>query len=340
MKKYQYLSLAAMVILMAICIPVFANNEASGDSNTPISQTVFGELPNITVVDQYGNPVQNVKLSVLYEGNGESSTIEVTTPKTGFVPISGKPGTYTYTITAAPADFSVSNQKVVQEYRSGAALNEKQIMLYRNSENPMAAGSSAGESYYSATNFSFGDFMYDPTFNFATNISVEFKSFMKSIVKEVIKEIEEEEKDANPTPVPTPTPEPTPEPTPVPSPDPTPEEVPDPSPTTNPTPGDDIPDEYKRAIQITKDYGNILFRSRQAIYETLISRFGYKLSPEAANYGVDNAGIDYKYNALQIGLYYYEEKNMSREEVRNQLSSPYGEKFTQEEADYAVANLP
>ena len=56
-------------------------------------------------------------------------------------------------------------------------------------------------------------------------------------------------------------------------------------------------------------------------------------------YAVDNLVADYNANALETAKSYYTNMNMSKEQVRQQLTSEYGEKFTQSEADYAVANL-
>lgn len=103
---------------------------------------------------------------------------------------------------------------------------------------------------------------------------------------------------------------------------------------------DGIPTEYKSALAQAKSYSEIMYMSKQGIYDQLVSEYGGQFSEEAAQYAVDNLEADYKANALEKAKQYQDSMAMSPEAIRDQLTSEYGEQFTQEEADYAVENLP
>lgn len=79
--------------------------------------------------------------------------------------------------------------------------------------------------------------------------------------------------------------------------------------------------------------------SKMGIYDQLISEYGEKFSPEAAQYAIDNLKADWNANALAKAKSYQESMAMSPEAIRDQLISEHGEKFTPEEADYAIQNL-
>lgn len=214
MKKYQPIIASIVLILSMICVPVLASTGSVPDSENSKPQEVFAESPNITVADQFGVPVSNVKINVLYEAGGTSKNIQVTTPQNGFVPISGNPGTYTFTVSSVPEGYRMTDQKIVQTYQDGASFSGKQMTVYRNDNSNPAAASSP-----SAVQPDGGNFVFNPTLNFSTDVALEFKVFLKDIVKEVMQEIEAENKpDAAPAPTPTPVPEPTPTPTPTPAP--------------------------------------------------------------------------------------------------------------------------
>ena len=216
MKKYQPIIVSAILILSMICVPVLASNGSSQSSANTTAQEVFAESPNITVVDQFGIPVSNVKLNVLYEADGDSKNIEVTTPQNGFVPISGKTGTYTFTVSSVPEGYKMTDQKVIQTYQDGATFSGKQITVYRNDDNNPLLG-----NINSTAGTSGGNFVYNPMINFNTSITLEFRTFIKDIVKEVLQEIQSENQmDITPPPTPDPEPSPvvTPEPTPTPAP--------------------------------------------------------------------------------------------------------------------------
>lgn len=105
-------------------------------------------------------------------------------------------------------------------------------------------------------------------------------------------------------------------------------------------PDDDVPAEYKSALNQAETYSDIMHMSKQGIYDQLVSEYGGQFSAEAAQYAVDNLEADYNDNALQTAISYQDNMNLSPEAIRDQLTSEYGDRFTQEEADYAIANLP
>lgn len=224
MKNYRPLVATAAVMLLLLCVPLLAPAKSIANAGNGSSDALFAETPNITVVDQFGIPVPNVKLNVLFEADGESRNIEVSTPQTGFVPITGKSGTYTFTVKSVPDGYKMTDQKIIQTYQDGSAYTGKQITVYRNDDySPFNSGANSN-----TLNVDGGNFSYNPTLNFSANIALEFKTYLKDIVKEVIKELNEEEKQAATPPsepdthpstdVPTPTPTPTPVPS-VPSPE-------------------------------------------------------------------------------------------------------------------------
>lgn len=102
---------------------------------------------------------------------------------------------------------------------------------------------------------------------------------------------------------------------------------------------DNIPTEYKNALEKAKVYSENMHMSKQGIYDQLTSEYGEKFPEDAAQYAIDNINADWKVNALEKAKVYYETMNMSKSAIYDQLVSEYGEKFTEEEAQYAVDNL-
>lgn len=102
---------------------------------------------------------------------------------------------------------------------------------------------------------------------------------------------------------------------------------------------DDVPTEYKSALKSSISYSNILYMSKQAIYDQLISEHGGQFSVEAANYAIDNIQADWNRNALETAKKFQERLHMSPNAIYDQLISEHGSKFTVEEAQYAVDNL-
>lgn len=102
---------------------------------------------------------------------------------------------------------------------------------------------------------------------------------------------------------------------------------------------DDVPTEYKSALKQAQTYSDVMNLSKAGLYDQLVSEYGGKFSPEAAQYAIDNVNADFMANALKQGQSYQDTMALSPEAVRDQLASEYGGKFTPEEADYAVQNL-
>lgn len=104
-------------------------------------------------------------------------------------------------------------------------------------------------------------------------------------------------------------------------------------------PAEDVPAEYTAALGKAETYSEYMHMSKAGIYDQLVSEYGEKFSPEAAQYAVDNVKADWNANALAKAKIYQNEMNMSPPAVHDQLTSEYGEKFTEEEADYAIEHL-
>lgn len=102
---------------------------------------------------------------------------------------------------------------------------------------------------------------------------------------------------------------------------------------------DSVPVEYKSALAKATSYANNMNMSKKGLYDQLVSDYGEKFSPEAAQYAIDNVKADWNANALAKAKDYQNNMNMSPAAIRDQLTSNYGEKFTAAEADYAIQNL-
>ena len=102
---------------------------------------------------------------------------------------------------------------------------------------------------------------------------------------------------------------------------------------------DNVPTEYKSALNKAKTYSDTMYMSKQGIYNQLTSEYGEKFSAQAAQYAIDNLQVDYKQNALKKAQDYQSQMSMSPSAIYDQLTSEYGEKFTAEEAQYAIDNL-
>jgi len=100
-----------------------------------------------------------------------------------------------------------------------------------------------------------------------------------------------------------------------------------------------VPTEYRSALNKATTYANTMHMSKKGVYNQLVSEYGEKFSPEAAQYGVDNVKADWNANALAKAKTYQDTMNMSPAAIRNQLTSDAGEKFTEAEADYAIQHL-
>ena len=102
---------------------------------------------------------------------------------------------------------------------------------------------------------------------------------------------------------------------------------------------ENVPTEYKSALNKAYTYSETMSMSKAGIYDQLTSEYGEKFSAEAAQYAIDNMEVDWKANALEKAKTYSDTMYMYKLGVYNQLISEYGEKFTEEEAQYAVDNV-
>lgn len=100
-----------------------------------------------------------------------------------------------------------------------------------------------------------------------------------------------------------------------------------------------VPAEYKSALAKATRYANTMNMSKKGVYDQLVSEYGEKFKPEAAQYAIDNVKADWNKNALAKANSYQSNLDMSPAAIRDQLVSPYGEKFTEAEADYAIQHL-
>ena len=101
----------------------------------------------------------------------------------------------------------------------------------------------------------------------------------------------------------------------------------------------DVPAEHKAALNKATTYASTMNMSKKGVYDQLVSDFGEKFTPEAAQYAIDNVKADWNANALAKAKTYQDKMSMSPAAIRDQLISANGEKFTEAEADYAVQNL-
>lgn len=102
---------------------------------------------------------------------------------------------------------------------------------------------------------------------------------------------------------------------------------------------DNVPTEYKSALNKAYDYAEVMHMSKKGIYNQLTSEYGEQFTEEAAQYAMDNIDVDWKANALAKAKDYSETMHMSKKGIYDQLVSEYGEQFTEDEAQYAVDNL-
>ncbi len=94
-------------------------------------------------------------------------------------------------------------------------------------------------------------------------------------------------------------------------------------------------DNHKAALAQAQDFSELLYMSKQGIYDRLTSVD--KFTPEAAQYAVDHLKADYNANALAEAKHYQKRMHMSKRGIYDELTSE--DKFTPEAAQYAVDNL-
>jgi hypothetical protein len=100
-----------------------------------------------------------------------------------------------------------------------------------------------------------------------------------------------------------------------------------------------VPTEYKSALSKAESYAKTMHMSKQGVYDQLVSEYGEKFTPAAAQYAIDNIKADWNANALAKAKDYQNMQHMSPAAIHDQLVSQYGEKFTVAEADYAIQHL-
>lgn len=101
----------------------------------------------------------------------------------------------------------------------------------------------------------------------------------------------------------------------------------------------DVPAVYKSALAQASTYANHLHLSKKGLYDQLVSEYGGKFKPEAAQYAIDNVKADWNANALAQAKTYQNDLHLSPASIRDQLVSEHGGQFTAAEADYAIAHL-
>lgn len=109
--------------------------------------------------------------------------------------------------------------------------------------------------------------------------------------------------------------------------------------TTTAAEAENVPTEFKSALNKARTYSDIMSMSKKGIYNQLTSEYGEKFSAEAAQYAIDNMEADWKTNALKKAKTYSDTMYMSRQGIYDQLISEYGEQFTEEEAQYAIDHV-
>ena len=85
-------------------------------------------------------------------------------------------------------------------------------------------------------------------------------------------------------------------------------------------------------------YANRMDMSKAGIYSQLTAESGENLSPESAQYAVDNVTADWTANALATAKL-FQETDLAPADIHDYLISETGGQFTQEEADYAMEHL-
>lgn len=101
----------------------------------------------------------------------------------------------------------------------------------------------------------------------------------------------------------------------------------------------DVPVEYLSALAQAETYANEMHMSKKGVYNQLVSEYGEKFKPAAAQYAVDHVKSDWNANALASAKNYQTTMHMSPAAIHDQLTSSYGDQFTKAQADYAIKHL-
>ena len=106
---------------------------------------------------------------------------------------------------------------------------------------------------------------------------------------------------------------------------------------TKETPKEDanVSAEFKNAVKKAQSYDKTVHLSREGMKTQLVN-FD-KFPEDAADYAVENAGIDWNKAAIEKAKSYQSTVGMSNDGLKQQLTT--FEKFTEEEAQYAIDNM-
>ena len=102
---------------------------------------------------------------------------------------------------------------------------------------------------------------------------------------------------------------------------------------------DNVPKEYKSALEKAKSFTDEMNLSKVRLYEMLTSTSDYydtHFTAEAAQYAVDNVGVDWKESALKRAKLYRKAVSLSTEGIYDELTAM---EYTEEEIQYAIDNL-
>lgn len=100
-----------------------------------------------------------------------------------------------------------------------------------------------------------------------------------------------------------------------------------------------VPEEYKSALKKAKSFTDEMNLSKVRLYGMLTSTSDYydtHFTPEAAQYAVDNVGVDWKESALKRAKIYRKVSSLSTEAIYDELTAM---EYTEEEIQYAIDNL-
>ena len=102
---------------------------------------------------------------------------------------------------------------------------------------------------------------------------------------------------------------------------------------------DTVPEEYKSALKKAKSFTDEMNLSKVRLYGMLTSTSDYydtHFTSEAAQYAVDNVGVDWKESALKRAEIYRKVSSLSTEAIYDELTAM---EYTEEEIQYAIDNL-
>jgi hypothetical protein len=98
---------------------------------------------------------------------------------------------------------------------------------------------------------------------------------------------------------------------------------------------ENVPSEYKSALNKANSYSELMHMSKAGIYDQLTSEYSEQFTDEEAQYAVDHVNADWNANALEKAKDYQETMDMSPSAIHDQLTSEYGEQFTRKISCYS-----